>query len=418
MAKSKQTSAPLNPADRAILEGVDTAIAQGRDLRQWWNGVRKPDGLRERFPVARQIHRPDWNYGFLEKANLRQGRLPVAGVIQDQLYDYPKVPGGMKSVDANWIRDQVKEFMLRYFMRLTHAAAPPPIARVPKKPPPDSVKHLSMCDEDGPDAYGWGYEQCYYKLKRTSEIGKFPDDQRYETVDLLEIGRKYSWIVYAVNIFHFDLTIKLAGPKGPKVVIPQMQKVYAVLTPDYVVSEENPRPGVLGEYGYGYSVVPNPNDKGVFAAGPSSIQNTLETLRLTVLESGEVRAHMDFITPLPARILDFEPVEWSFRLADALSFGMASSMLAPLKRVAKGFEPEIAPVYTGVWLLNQLTAGMASEAFCINKEQLFKQLMILHFTDVYNMYNLSASHFRMVPDWTDAKKVPEWARRGTFRPQA
>jgi hypothetical protein len=40
--------------------------------------------------------------------------------------------------------------------------------------------------------------------------------------------------------------------------------------------------------------------------------------------------------------------------------------------------------------------------------------MVLHFTDVYNMYNLSASHFRLVSDWTDEQSLPDWARDGTY----
>ena len=82
-------------------------------------------------------------------------------------------------------------------------------------------------------------------------------------------------------------------------------------------------------------MVPNPNYKTLFAAGPSKLTDTIETLHLRVLETGEVRAHMDFITPQPAQIMEFKPVEWS-RLADLFSFGAASTLLAPVKRVLEG----------------------------------------------------------------------------------
>lgn len=405
-------SAPLTADDRAILENVEPAILQGRDLRDWWGRARRTPGALGRFPVCRQLHEPDVNYGLLTDAVLRQGILPVAGVTQDQLYDFPKVPAGMVPRDPLWIRDQVREFMMRHFMRLTYAATPNLLPQGPAEPPPRALQPLSRCGPGGAKSYGWGYEQWYYKLAGSGAIGKFPDSERYRIIDLREIGRTYSWVVFKVDIFHFDFTIPPV-PTGPQLMIPMPQPVYTVCTPDFLVEEENPRPGVLGEYGYGYSVVPNPDYRTLFAAGPSKITNTIETLRLRVLDTGEVRAHMDFITPQPPQILEFKPVEWSFRLADLFTFGTASKLLAPVQKVLEGFEPQIDPVYTTVRLLNLLTLGVAADDYCVTREQLFKLLMVLHFTDVYHMYNLSASHFRMVSDWTDEASLPAWAR-GTF----
>lgn len=410
-------SAPWTEQDLAILENVGPAILEGRDLRQWWERARKTPGLLGRFPVSRQRHAPDTNFGFLDDAVLRAGVLPVAGVTQDQLFDYPKVPAGMAGRDPRWVRDQVREFMLRYFMRQTYVAAPNMLPQGPERQPPKALEPLSRCGPGGSKSYGWGYEQWYYRLAESGEIGKFPDAERYRTIDLREIGRKYSWVVFKVNIFQFDFTIPPV-PTGVQLKIPVPQPVYTVCTPDFVVDEENPRPGVLGEYGYGYSVVPDPTYKTLFAAGPSKITNTIETLTLRVLDSGEVRAHMDFVTPQPPQILEFEPVEWSFRLADLFTFGTASVALAPLKRLLEGFEPSIDPVYTTVRLLNLLTLGVANDDYCINKKQLFKLLMVLHFTDAFHMYDFTASHFRLVPDWTDEKNLPDWAREGTYSGQA
>jgi hypothetical protein len=407
-------STALTEYDLGILENVPLAIAQGRDLKQWWQRAQKPPALFGWFPVCRQMHTSwDQNFGFLHDAVLDQGVLPVAGVTQEQLFDFPKVPAGMAGRDPKWVRGQVREFMMRHFMRLTYAAVPNLLPQGPRRQPPRATAPFSRCGRDGSVSYGWGYEQWYYKLAGSGEIGKFPDSQRYRIIDLREIGSKYSWVVFKVDIFHFDFTIPPV-PTGPQLNIPLPQPVYTVCTPDFVVHEENPAPGVLGDYGYGYSVVPNPNYKTFFAAGPSKLTNTIETLHLRVLDTGEVRSHMDFITPQPPQIVEFKPVEWSFQLADFFTFGAASTLLAPVKRILKGFEPEIDPVYTTVRLLNLLTLGVAADDYCITKEQLFKLLMLLHFTDVFHMYNIAASRFRMVPDWTDEKSLPDWARYGTF----
>ena len=63
-------------------------------------------------------------------------------------------------------------------------------------------------------------------------------------------------------------------------------------------------------------------------------------------------------------------------------------------------------MYTTVRLLNLLTLGVAHDDYCISKEQLFKLLMVLHFTDVYNMYNLSASASVWCPTGPTSRASP------------
>ncbi|HVT60575.1 MAG TPA: hypothetical protein VHR45_19535 [Thermoanaerobaculia bacterium] len=417
MTKIDPASAPLTADDWAILENVPTAILEGRSLQSWWARNRATRVVPNSFPVASQIHRPDSNYGFVLDANLSQGMLPIAGVVQDQLYDYPKVPPGMKRADPAWICAQVKEFVMSYFMRLTSALAPARSPRAPETPPPDFLRAFSLCGSaDQAQRSGWGYQQWYYELQESGRIGKFPESSRYDIVGLQEVGSKYSWVVFLVTIYHFDFTLDFGGANGPKLVISTPQPVYAVMTPDFIVNRKNPEPGVLGEYGYGYSVVKNPTVKSVIAALPATIDNTIETIHFRVLETGEVRAHMDFITPQPPKILNLNPIQWGFKLADRLSFGLAAPLLAPVERLLEGFAPTFDPVYTGIRALNLLTAGIAAADYCITKEQLFKTLMTTHFTDVYKMFNLSASHFMMVPDWTDEASLPEWAKHGTYGP--
>jgi hypothetical protein len=387
-------SAPLTDDDWAILNNVDSAITEGQDLKKWWAETQSTRVPLNNFPVARQIHRPDLNYAFLLNANLRTGMLPVAGVIQDQLFNFRKAPPGMRP-SPEWMRDQLREFILHYFMRLTSAQPPVQPGERPGDPPADSAPRPG---HPAPPRYGWGYKQ------------------RYDLVSLDEVGPKYKWVVFKVNIYHFDFPIDIAGyANGPKLVISMQQPVHAVMTPDYLVDRENPEPGVLGEYGYGYSVVPDPTYKTLFAAGPSQITNTIETLHFRVLDTGEVRAHMDFITPQPARIVNFDPVKWSFQIADRLTFGAASLVLAPFKQVLEGITPQVDPVYMAVRLANVLTLGIAGDEFGVTNEQLFKTLMTLHFTDVYNMFNLAASHFGLVSDWTDTENLPEWTK-GTYGP--
>ncbi|HVT19298.1 MAG TPA: hypothetical protein VHQ90_24355 [Thermoanaerobaculia bacterium] len=414
MSELDPASAPLTDKDRAILANVPQAIVQGQDLKEWWAHNRVTRDFPQEFPVAIQFSPPDHNYGFLVDANLRQGRLPLAGVVQGQLYDYPKAPPGLDRVDPLWVRSQVKEFVLNYFMRLTSAMPPPVAAWSPKAQPPDLLRPFSQCDPGKAQRYGWGYQQCYYKLKATGQIGKFPASRSYEIIDLREVGTRYDWVVFLVTIFHFDIVLPPAGAHGPKIVIGMPQPVYTVMTPDFVVNQENPAPGVLGEYGYGYSVVQDLTVISPIAALPSTLKNTIETITFRVLESGEVRAHMDFITPQPPRILDL--VQFGLEVAEKLSFGLATPLLAPIANLLEGFVPQFDPIYTSLRVLNLVTAGIAADDFCFTKEQLFKILMVLHFTDVVKMFDLSASLYLLVPDWTDPASIPAWAKQGTYGP--
>jgi hypothetical protein len=238
------------------------------------------------------------------------------------------------------------------------------------------------------------------------------------TVPLSEIGPKYEWVVFKANIYQFDFPIHLAGlPNGPQLTFSLTQPVYAVMTPEFLVDDDHPlEPHVIGRYGYGYSVVPDPMYRTVFAAGPSQITNTIETLTFRVMDTGEVRAHMDFITPQPPRIINFDPVRLMFDVADRFSFGVASTVLSPLKSLLENIEPNIDPIYFAVSTLNILTAGFAGEQFEFTRRRLFKILMNLHFSDVYKMFDVAGAHFAMVNNWSDEANLPGWAKRGTFTP--
>ena len=387
-------SARLTPGDLVILANVESAIRNGRELKTWWEANRDTRVRMNRFPLARQVQDSDSNYGFLLNANLSSGALRVAGVIQDQLFAWPKAPTGAKAVSGAHLR----AFILRHFTRL-------------------ACTHPRLRAGGEQSRTGWAYQQAYYKLEATGEIGRFPDAEQTQIVPLDEIGKKYSWVVFRVNIYHLNMPFDLMDtPHGPQINMSLLEPVYTVMTPDYLVDEDNPEPGVVGRYGYGYSVVPNPTVSTLLAAAPSGLTHTIETLTFRLLDTGEIRAHMDFIMPQAPRIMNFDPVALSFAAADKLSFGAASKIGGPLKSLLEGFELQIDPVFFSIRLLNLMTAGLASDEFGVNRNRVLKTIMTSHFTDVYAMFNLAASHFAMVSDWTDTANLPEWAKVGANNP--
>ena len=388
------SSPPLNADDLVILGQVDAQIAMGHELKTWWRENRDTRVLMNRVPIARQVHQPDTNYGFLMDAHLKRGTLPVGGVVQDQAFRRPKLQPSCAPDDPQWMKKQLRTFVTKYFMRMAGTLPP-------------------RTGTEGRE--GWGYQQMYYKLAATGAIGKFPAAQQTLIVPLDEVGTKYSWIVFLVKVHQFDLSFGIPGVSNwPNVTLSMTQPVHTVMTADFLVNEDSPEPGVLGRYGYGYSVVPDLAHRSAVTAGPSTITNTIEMLSFRVLDTGEVRAHMVFITPQPPRIVD--PVLLAFDVADRLSFGTASSVFGPLKTLLERIEPDVDPIYFSIDLLNTISVGLAAQEFGISRQNLFRKLMNLHFTDVYKMYNLAASHFAMVRDWTDSSKLPDWATAGVIAP--
>jgi hypothetical protein len=387
-------SAPINADDRVILGQVDAQIAMGRELKAWWTENRDTRVWMNRVPIARQVHQPGTNYGFLMDAHLKRGTLPVAGVVQDQAFRWPKLQPSYARDHPQWMKEQLRAFVLKYFMRMA-GTLPPRTGTAGRE--------------------GWGYRQMYYKLAATGAIGKFPKGQQTLIVPLDDVGSKYSWIVFLVKIHQFDISFSIPGVSNwPNVTLSMTQPVHTVMTPDFLLNEDSPEPGVLGRYGYGYSVVPDLAHRSAVTAGPSTITNTIEMLSFRVLDTGEVRAHMVFITPQPPRIVD--PVLLAFDVADRLSFGTASKMFDPVKTLLEQIEPDVDPIYFSIDLLNTISVGLAAQEFGLSRQNLFRKLMNLHFTDVYKMFNLAASHFAMVNDWTDPSRLPGWVAKGVYAP--
>jgi len=404
-----QSSPALTEHDHAILEQLPQALSGGLELYRWWQRTHAENGYRDRIPLVRQTHRPtDVNFGFLENVPLKRGLLPVLGIYQEQLYDAVKAPESQQPTELEWMRCQVQAYMLRYFMRVCAHCKPRPLAQGPKTPPPDFLKELSWCGGEKTEERGWGYSQLFYKLRETGKIGKFAEDEQRQIIDLREVGTKYEWVVFHTRVHHFALAVHLAGAAGPLLEVPLKEDVYTVMSREFVMNREHPSPGVRGEYGYGYAVIPDPSVKSIMAYGPTGLTTTFDTMWLRVMENGQIQAISAFVANQPTRLVNFDPVDWGFRLADLMSFGMASRLLGPLKRICDGVFPEVDPIFTFTRTANWLSAGLAADELCISKERVLKNIMALHMLETYHFLLGTVSAWKLVPDWLDTDNLPVW----------
>jgi hypothetical protein len=408
-------TAVLTDQDRAILERVEEARADGVALKRWWDRT-YPDGFAERFELERVFNRPDTSFGFFDQVQLNRGILPVMGNFQDMFYDQTRTPSNLNREAALWMRDQIREFVLRYFMRVSAFRQPEVYVESGQPTLPPYLKSLSWCVEPDILRQGFGFTQHYYKRRDTGQIGKFPRESESAIIDLREIGHKYEWIVVKVRIFDFSFRFKPFGSNGPELSFPLTEESYLILSRDFILNEDDPSPDCLGRYSLGYSFIRDPT-QGLIGYGPGQFRAAIEIINFEVSKRGEIRVSMVFVADRPERIanVSLNPVDWSFRLADLFSFGMTSKLFAPIKSSLERIPPAVDsfdPVYGFVSLANTLTANQASQQLCISREQLEKDFLAQHFIQHYVTLVGSLSTWRQIPDWLDSAALPAWVVNG------
>jgi hypothetical protein len=397
--------------ERNLLANTDRCLAQGIAIRDWWRAADATGNIPQRFELTRVFNRPDESYSFFATVPMPGGPLPVMGDVPWVFYDQPK---GREV--GRWERE-VEEFALRYFMRISSYDLPQAVVAedAPKVPPPLDL--LSWCPKGFVTREGFGFQQLYYKLRGSGEIGRFPEAERYAIVDQREMASRYEWVVAKVQVFNFKLAFPL-DPARPQVTLPLSAEVqYIIFSDAFVVDQIDPAPGLRGRFQFGYAMLRPRHDDSVLAYGPGQFDAGFQLFTFTVGADGTIRVRMPFVVNRPTRILDIslDPLDWSLRAAQALTLGRADRLLEPLHGALEslpwrpgGFDP----VFTGIELANLLTLGLAGRLLCISKEQLEKLFLVFHFDQYYTMITGSLLTWRQVPDWLDPARIPEWVKTG------
>ena len=172
----------------------------------------------------------------------------------------------------------------------------------------------------------------------------------------------------------------------------------------------------MGEYGFGYAFVKNPH-RGPFAYGPGEFEAAFQTINFKVMETGETRVFMTFVSDQPEKImnLNIDPVNWSFSLADMMSFGMTSRVFKPIKHLLDEMPlkaENVDPTIPALNFLNSVTGGQAGEMLDMRKETLYKGFLTQHSMQHYQTLLGSLRTWRQIPDWLDAEALPDWVVSG------
>lgn len=398
-----------------MLPTVPEYLAKGLALKRWWTEVERNGGPTDKFPLTRDFDRPTRSYGFYGEAPLPGGVMPVMGNVQEMFYDQTRNPAHLEAAGARWTSKQLQEYVLKYWMRTSSFRPPETYVDVAQPVPPPALAPLSWCPRSTADEVGFGFTQIFKKPVGGGPVQEFPSYERHAIVDQRDVGKLYEWLVLKVRIFDFSFTAQPFGSTGPDLVFSLKENSYLVVHQEFINNKQNHLPGVLGEYGIGYSFIKNPIPTAL-GYGPGEFEAALELINFRIYATGYISVRMIFISNRPTSVtnIPINPAGWSFGLADALSFGLASRLFGPAKDLAEQLTPKITvdPVLAYVRAANAISGDYAARTLCISLERLEKLFLVQHFHQHYETVLASLSTWRRFPDWLDQESLPPWVISG------
>ena len=407
----------LAEEDRDVVAGAQRALDGGVELKKWWDKIDEADragcdSYQNKFDEASVHTRPeDHSFGFFETAELAAGKTKIIGNVQQQLYHRPKAGS------PELVQEQIREFVLRYFMRISVYRTPQPQAQKSQVPGP--MKHLSRYpSSEDYKLQGFGYSQRFYKKRDLSEVLRFHEAEQKAILDLRQLQEDYEWTMIRNPIVGFAMNLRPLGVRGPDLNLPIPSAAnWLIMSPDTITIDDNPGKGMLGRYGIGYAFMKEPGKPGMFAYGPGQLEPTVQTLIWEVHENGDVITRMSFISSAPNALLSvsFNPLDWGFMATELLTAGQFSNRLAPFRRAANRLpfsNLKFDPVFPTINALNIMTLGAAGRKLGISREEINKTLTYEHFLQHYNAVLGSRQTWEMFSDWTDESKLPAWVKEG------
>ena len=334
--------------------------------------------------------------------------MPIMGNVQEMFYDRLPTSLSRDPAQALVMRDQLREFAMKYFMRVSSFRQPDAFVDAATPTPPPALAALSWCPQSSIARIGFGFTQLFSKRTETGAIEAFPGYDRYAIVDQRTVGRLYEWLLLRVHIFDFNFSFKPFGENGPALVFAENEQSYLVVHEEFLNHRENPAPGVMGDYGIGYAFAKSPTP-GSFAYGPGEFDAAIELINFRVFEDGHITVRMVFVVNRPTGVVNFsiDPTDWSFRLADTFSFGLTSRLWAPARTILNQLPLRITvdPVLAYIDAANTLSGGAAARNLCISMQELERVFLLKHFEQHYQTILGSLYTWRLIPDWLDEKNL-------------
>jgi hypothetical protein len=415
----RDNSPQLTSHDLKILSEVERSLANGLELHAWWERASAAGNFEQRFPTALTINRPDTSFAYFDHATVGGKRIPIMGDMQEMFYDNTKIPldatPEARQASVEWTRDQLQEYIMRYYSR-TSSSALPKYYEPGAPDPPAYLNPFGLCPRNETERAGFGQKQLYYKLLDSGRVGKFPKEQEITIIDLREIGTKYEWMVGDARMFGFQFSFLPLGDQFPYGELPLRETQLAVISKDFIVNKTYPwdsPDGIVGEFGYGLATLKIPYDTTIVGYGPGYFDQGFMTYTWRIMQTGAIKAHMEFCVNQPDIVLNpaLNPITYGLKVADALSFGMASDLIEKLPRALRGALTD--PVFGSIALANIATLGWAARDLNLSQTGVMKLFLYYHYLVIYTLVANSIATWRQIPDWLDTAALPDWVVKGT-----
>jgi len=93
----------LTDEDRDLLNGVDSALADGLALKRWWEEKNATQSYAKRCELVREFNESKSSFAFFDDVSCDGQSLPIMGTVDEMLYDKQKDKPNAK------LRDQFRE---------------------------------------------------------------------------------------------------------------------------------------------------------------------------------------------------------------------------------------------------------------------------------------------------------------------
>jgi hypothetical protein len=420
---SEQTLDPRPPEvevsknEKVALEGVDASLARGLALKLWFDQRVARRGFADQFALAGAADRPYSSFGFFDHFPLDGGRVAVFGARHVFRFDQP---GAMVAADfvtrhqREWL-DQVREFALRYFLRVTAFGRPSPAFNADLPAPTSYLPGLSWALPDSQPRIGMRFSQRFFKRKDHDDILGFPGNETFAT-DLRELADEpcsLAWLLLRRQVLE---PVSLAPPLwAPEIVAAWNVDDFVVTSPKFAVEEENlSAKGLIANYGFGYAFVPG-LPVGMPLSASVGFANAFESIRFGVAPNGAITVTVDFAADRAERVsaVDLNPVKWGFDVANTLTRGLIRGALPSLKDVLPSLcIGTIDPVSAYIRGANAVTGGQAADMMGISRAHLDRRFLFLHFSRFHSLVNATLPVWRQIPNWLDSTALPGWIVTG------
>jgi hypothetical protein len=396
---------------------IEQALAEGRVLKTWWNGVEAGTTSVTRFELVPAFPGGAAVWGFFANATVSGKNVPIMGDVGDYFFDLASVPAAQRGKSAQWMCDQIQEFALHYWLRTQAWAQPLPYPQLDRLQPPALLKGFNLAPPSDPELSGMTNLQRFYKLQAGGATGEFSAADAREIIDLRELESRYDWVTVERLLLDFNLSLAVGGDNSFSLSVPLKTAIHLILSADLIANRRHPRPGVLGEFGAGFALMKR-NGNGPLAIGPDKIQPGFQLQTLAVLDTSEVRLRIVTIMARPGGILNlsFNPVLWGEEIAEKATSqvpGLAGSMKQMsasngAAHLGAHFDPWFGPVR----LMSSVGGkGLTSEV-SLSWEQIERNILCAEAIGLRNALLGTRAAWMQVPDWLDAGAIPDWVVQG------